>query len=126
MFDRECAPDRRSLARRGLDIKRAVEQGCALAHPEHPKPVGPCRGVKAGSIVPDAHLDRARSFYYLDDAARGAAVLDNAADIIWAIASTRTYRALVHERRWTTEQYERWLSDLLAGALLAERTTEPG
>jgi TetR/AcrR family transcriptional regulator, regulator of autoinduction and epiphytic fitness len=42
------------------------------------------------------------------------------ADIIWAIATTRTYRALVFERRWTTDQYERWLSDLLARALLAE------
>ena len=43
-----------------------------------------------------------------------------AADIIWAIATTRTYRALVGERRWTTDQYEHWLKDLLARALLAE------
>jgi TetR/AcrR family transcriptional regulator, regulator of autoinduction and epiphytic fitness len=43
-----------------------------------------------------------------------------AADTIWAIASTRTYRTLVGERRWTTEQYEHWLNDLLARALLAE------
>ena len=43
-----------------------------------------------------------------------------AADIIWAIATTRTYRALVGERRWTTDQYEHWLKDLLAHALLAE------
>lgn len=43
-----------------------------------------------------------------------------AADIIWAIATTRTYRALVIERRWTTDQYEHWLNDLLAHALLAE------
>lgn len=42
-----------------------------------------------------------------------------AADIIWAIATTRTYRALVIERRWTTDQYEHWLKDLLAHALLA-------
>lgn len=47
-----------------------------------------------------------------------------AADVIWALASTRTYRALVHERGWTAELYEHWLSDLLAGALLAERTTQ--
>ncbi len=44
----------------------------------------------------------------------------NAADIIWAIATTRTYRALVHERHWTIEQYEHWLGDLLTHALLAE------
>jgi TetR/AcrR family transcriptional regulator, regulator of autoinduction and epiphytic fitness len=43
-----------------------------------------------------------------------------AADIIWAIGTTRTYRALVGERRWTTDQYEHWLKDLLARALLAE------
>jgi TetR/AcrR family transcriptional regulator, regulator of autoinduction and epiphytic fitness len=43
-----------------------------------------------------------------------------AADIIWAIATTRTYRALVRERHWTNEQYEHWLADLLARALLAE------
>jgi TetR/AcrR family transcriptional regulator, regulator of autoinduction and epiphytic fitness len=45
-----------------------------------------------------------------------------AADIIWAVATTRTYRALVHERRWTTDQYETWLTDLLTCALLSEPT----
>ena len=45
-----------------------------------------------------------------------------AADIIWAIATTRTYRALVGERRWTADQYEHWLADLLARALLVERS----
>jgi TetR/AcrR family transcriptional regulator of autoinduction and epiphytic fitness len=44
----------------------------------------------------------------------------HATDIIWAIASTRTYRALVFERRWTNDQYERWLADLLVRALLAD------
>jgi len=43
-----------------------------------------------------------------------------AADIIWAIAHTGTYRALVTERRWTTEKYERWLKRLLTLELLAE------
>ncbi len=46
-----------------------------------------------------------------------------AADIIWAISTTRTYRALVHERRWTTDQYEHWLADLLARALLDQPPT---
>ena len=49
-----------------------------------------------------------------------------AADIIWAIATTRTYRALVHERGWTTDAYERCLANLLANALLAERATVRG
>jgi TetR/AcrR family transcriptional regulator, regulator of autoinduction and epiphytic fitness len=48
-----------------------------------------------------------------------------AADIIWAIATTRTYRALVDERQWTSDQYEHWLKDLLARALLTERTAAP-
>lgn len=43
-----------------------------------------------------------------------------AADVIWAIVNTRTYRALVGERRWTAGQYERWLADLLVGALLSD------
>jgi AcrR family transcriptional regulator len=41
-----------------------------------------------------------------------------AADTIWAIATTRTYRALVHERGWTADQYGRWLAQLLASTLL--------
>ena len=57
-------------------IERAVQECCAVAHPEHPKPFGPSHGIKAGSIVAGAHFDRSRSFYYLDHAARGAAVLD--------------------------------------------------
>jgi AcrR family transcriptional regulator len=48
-----------------------------------------------------------------------------AADIIWAIANTRTYRALVHERGWTPHQYERWLADLLACALLSAQPENP-
>jgi AcrR family transcriptional regulator len=43
-----------------------------------------------------------------------------AADMIWAIANARTYRALVGERRWGAERYEQWLGDLLGRALLAE------
>lgn len=42
-----------------------------------------------------------------------------AADSIWAIATTRTYRALVHERKWSADQYEYWLAGLLIGALLS-------
>jgi hypothetical protein len=48
-----------------------------------------------------------------------------AADIIWAIATTRTYRALVGERSWSIDRYERWLADLLACALLSEQTAQP-
>jgi AcrR family transcriptional regulator len=41
-----------------------------------------------------------------------------AADVIWTIANTHTYRALVEERRWTTDEYERWLENLLTRELL--------
>jgi TetR/AcrR family transcriptional regulator, regulator of autoinduction and epiphytic fitness len=41
-----------------------------------------------------------------------------AADIIWALASERLYLALVKERGWTAAQYEAWLFDQLAAALL--------
>lgn len=43
-----------------------------------------------------------------------------AADIIWAIANTRTYRTLVNDRNWSIDQYEHWLKGLLARELLAE------
>jgi hypothetical protein len=49
-----------------------------------------------------------------------------AADTIWAIATTRTYRALVHQRGWTTDHYERWLAKVLINALLAGRSTPSG
>jgi AcrR family transcriptional regulator len=45
---------------------------------------------------------------------------DKAADIIWAIANPAMYRALVGERKWSIGDYEQWLSDMLARALLPE------
>src|SRR5215213_11295043 len=44
-----------------------------------------------------------------------------AADIIWTLASERTFLALVRDRRWKTENYERWVADQLVAALLPER-----
>jgi AcrR family transcriptional regulator len=41
-----------------------------------------------------------------------------AADVIWALASERTYLALVGARGWSPPRYERWLADQLAAALL--------
>ncbi len=41
-----------------------------------------------------------------------------AVDIVWALTSERVYLALVRERGWSGEQYERWLTDQLAAALL--------
>lgn len=41
-----------------------------------------------------------------------------AADIIWTLASERTYLALVRDRGWTPAAYEQWLLDQLTVALL--------
>lgn len=41
-----------------------------------------------------------------------------AADIIWTLASERTYLALVRDRGWTPDAYEQWLFDQLVAALL--------
>jgi hypothetical protein len=46
-----------------------------------------------------------------------------ATDIMWALANPRTHRALVGERGWPTEEYEGWLGELLACALLGDPAT---
>ena len=43
----------------------------------------------------------------------------DAADIIHAMASPELYRLLVIDRQWTTDRYERWLAETLAGQLLS-------
>jgi TetR/AcrR family transcriptional regulator, regulator of autoinduction and epiphytic fitness len=44
-----------------------------------------------------------------------------AADVIWTLASERTYLALVRDRRWKGDTYERWVSEQLAAGLLPQR-----
>jgi hypothetical protein len=41
-----------------------------------------------------------------------------AADSIWVLASERTYLALVRDRGWTPDAYERWVAEQLEAALL--------
>ncbi len=45
---------------------------------------------------------------------------DRATDILWTLANPQTHRALIGERGWGSEEYERWLAHLLACALLRE------
>jgi len=45
-----------------------------------------------------------------------------ATDIMWTLANPHTHHALVSQRGWSTDEYERWLGQVLACALL----TEPG
>lgn len=47
----------------------------------------------------------------------------HATDILWTLANPHTYLALVHERRWTTDEYERWLAQALIATLLPEPTS---
>jgi AcrR family transcriptional regulator len=42
-----------------------------------------------------------------------------ARDILWSLTSGELYRLLVLERRWTPDDYEKWLGALLAAALLS-------
>ena len=44
-----------------------------------------------------------------------------AADVIWTLASERTFLALVRDRRWKAGNYERWLAQQLVAALLPPR-----
>ena len=41
-----------------------------------------------------------------------------AADVVWTLASERTYLALVRDRGWSAARYERWLREQLEAALL--------
>ena len=44
--------------------------------------------------------------------------VETAADLIWTLTSLVVHDLLVVERGWTSEEYERWLTDALMGALL--------
>jgi AcrR family transcriptional regulator len=41
-----------------------------------------------------------------------------AADVIWILASERTYLGLVGDRGWKADNYERWVAEQLVAALL--------
>ena len=49
---------------------------------------------------------------------RAGLSLRKASDIIWVLASERVYLAVVQERGWSIDEYEAWLTDQLAAALL--------
>jgi AcrR family transcriptional regulator len=44
-----------------------------------------------------------------------------AADVIWTLASERTYLALVRDRGWKADHYERWVGEQLAAGLLRQQ-----
>jgi hypothetical protein len=43
-----------------------------------------------------------------------------AADLIWTLASERTYLALVRDRGWSPKRYERWVGEQLMISLLSQ------
>jgi hypothetical protein len=43
-----------------------------------------------------------------------------AADLIWTLCAQANFDALVGQRGWTHSEYESWLADMLAAALLPE------
>ncbi|MFZ0565976.1 MAG: TetR/AcrR family transcriptional regulator [Chlamydiales bacterium] len=44
--------------------------------------------------------------------------LQKARDILWALTGRDIYRMLVKERGWSSEEYEKWLAELLIESLL--------
>jgi len=49
---------------------------------------------------------------------RRGLTIQKAADVIWTLASERTYLALVRDRGWNADDYERWLHEQLIAVLL--------
>ena len=45
---------------------------------------------------------------------------DRAADLVWTLCAQANFDALVGQRGWTHREYESWLADMLAAALLPE------
>jgi hypothetical protein len=41
--------------------------------------------------------------------------------MVWAIANPTMYRALVGDRKWSVDEFERWLTEMLTDALLSDK-----
>jgi len=44
----------------------------------------------------------------------------DAVDVMWLLMSPDNYYGLVHRRRWTRQQYQRWLATSISRLLFAE------
>ena len=51
---------------------------------------------------------------------------EEATDILYAVAGTEVYRAIVHERGWSPARYEEWLFALACWYILEERRAGDG
>ena len=47
--------------------------------------------------------------------------IDRATDILWTLNHPNTWQLLVEERRWTPQQFEKWLADTACSQLLRAR-----
>ncbi len=82
----------------------------------------------ATAIAPDFIRERERIRYERQEgvvqvldrkgALRTGLTVSMARDILWTLTSYDIYRRLVVERRWTADQYERWLGDTLIATLV--------
>src|SRR5918998_590460 len=62
----------------------------------------------------------ARSLHRRKQLKPGLAIRE-AADVIWTLASERSYLALVRDRGWKADNYERWVAEQLAAGLLPQQ-----
>lgn len=51
--------------------------------------------------------------------------VNKARDVLWAFTGRDLYRMLVVEQGWTSEEYEKWLAQLLANTLIDQTIEEP-
>jgi AcrR family transcriptional regulator len=69
----------------------------------------------------ERHLEatrRASAAIARNGALRDGLTVETAADVLYAVAGTDVYRALVQERKWSPEQYERWLFEMACREIL--------
>jgi AcrR family transcriptional regulator len=82
--------------------------------------IAPEVAAAAHQVESRRRANQARLVGYLSEQGVLRADLDaeQATDIIWALTSYDTYRALVTERDWTPERYQDWLAATLAASVL--------
>lgn len=69
----------------------------------------------------DKRLDAMRQFVRWvarNGLLRAQMPVDEAADLVWTLASPEVHQLLTGDRSWTEERYERWLEDTLIALLL--------
>ncbi len=124
-------------------IRRVIEEPDPrrqLADYAHTQPgvwtrVGPLLRVLDSAASSDPALERLQAdlaTQRLDGMRRLADLLDGqgrlrpgltaarAADLVWTLCAQANFDALVGQRGWTHREYESWLADMLAAALLPE------